>query len=293
MNLLSIAQKLWFYKFLTLPIALLTLCGAVYVIAIKEPVYEAKSSYVLINPPAPPTTEEIARDPALGRINSDNPYTRFADQSVVVEVLASSMTSESAERALLKAGVDPRYKVTPISEFGFSSPIVQITAQGGSPDVAVRSARLVGSAVARELDQMQKAKGVDSQYWIEAQPLETADGAKLRASGQLRVLVGVLALGALLIFVVVSAGDGLTTLRMDRVGRSSPSKLPADDLPWSAQDRRDRGPSALTSDDLFQFAEDPGGSDQTASLFPDPDPDGVTNGSSVRRAQYRQEGSSR
>ena len=75
-------------------------------VAVKEPVYEASSSYILINPPAPPTPEDIARDPSLGRINSDNPYTRFADQSVMIEVLASTMASESAQRALLEAGAD-------------------------------------------------------------------------------------------------------------------------------------------------------------------------------------------
>ena len=98
MDLLSIARKIWRYKLSTLPVLFLTLCGAIYVVAVKEPVYEASSSFILINPPAPPTAEEIARDPALGRINSDNPYTRFSDQSVVVEVLASSLTSPSALR---------------------------------------------------------------------------------------------------------------------------------------------------------------------------------------------------
>ena len=48
-------------------------CGAVYAVAVKDPVYEAKSSYVLINPPAPPTAEEIARDPALGTCERRQP----------------------------------------------------------------------------------------------------------------------------------------------------------------------------------------------------------------------------
>ena len=57
MNLLSIARKIWRYKLATLPVVLLTLFGAAYVVAVKEPVYEASSSYVLINPPTPPTPE--------------------------------------------------------------------------------------------------------------------------------------------------------------------------------------------------------------------------------------------
>ena len=94
MDLLLIARKIWRYKLATLPVIFLTLCGAVYAVAFKDPVYEAKSSYLLINPPAPPTAEEIARNPQLGRVNADNPYTRYADQSVVVEVLTSALNSD-------------------------------------------------------------------------------------------------------------------------------------------------------------------------------------------------------
>ena len=45
MDLLSIARKIWRYKLATLPVLLLILCGAIYVVALKEPVYEASSSF--------------------------------------------------------------------------------------------------------------------------------------------------------------------------------------------------------------------------------------------------------
>jgi hypothetical protein len=48
---------------------LLTLWLAVYAVAVRDTVYETSSSFILINPPAPPTPENIARDPSLGRIN--------------------------------------------------------------------------------------------------------------------------------------------------------------------------------------------------------------------------------
>src|ERR671924_299599 len=255
MNLLSIARKIWRYKLLTLPVVLLTLCGAVYVVAIKEPVYEASSSYILINPPAPPTPEEVARDPSLARINADNPYTRFSDQSVIVEVLASSMANESTKRALLNAGADPRYKVERASQFGYSSPILKITAQGSGPVVAVKSAKLVGNAVTRQLAQMQQAEGVDPTYRIKAHKVETPAGAQLRASGQLRSLVGILGLGAVLLFLVVSVGDAVTTLRMERGGRSAPSPMAAGEGPWPAEQGRSEGLTALDAEDWPDFDE--------------------------------------
>jgi hypothetical protein len=271
MDLLSIVRKIWRYKLVTLPVLLLTLCGAIYVAAVKDPVYEASSSFVLINPPAPPTAEDIARDPALGRIDSDNPYTRFSDQSVVVEVLASSITSPSAMRTLEKAGADPRYTVAPASEFGYSSPIVQITAQGWTPEAAMRSAKLVTDAVTRELERMQQAEGVNPEYRIRARQLDAPDSAELRASGQLRMLVAVLALGAVLLFVVVSAADALAALRAERGRRSSPSRLAADDAAWPAHAGGAEALSELDPEDWPELDDEPDGSEQLINLFPDTD----------------------
>jgi hypothetical protein len=219
-DLLLIGRKIWRYKLATLPVLILTFCGAAYTIAVKEPVYEASSSYILINPPAPPTAEEIARDPALGRISSDNPYTRFPDQTVVVQLLASTVGSEPTRRALLQRGADPRYLVGRNAEFGFSNPIVEVKGVGASPQIAIHTAEVVADGLARELDRMQREEGVASRYRITTQQVEAPDGAALRASGQLRMLVGVLALGAVLLFVVISVADALTNLRMERRSRS-------------------------------------------------------------------------
>jgi hypothetical protein len=230
-DLLAIARKLWRYKLVTLPIVFLTFCGAVYVVAIKSPVYETTSSYIMINPPPAPTDVEIARDPSLGRIKADNPFARFGDGSVVVDVLASSIANKGQAETLLREGVDPRYKVESGSALGFSSPILKITAQGASPAIAVRSAKLVGGAVIKQLNLMQKAEGIDSRYWIKAQQVETPDDAQLRPSGQLRMLVGVLALGTILLFIAVSVADAVASLRSERLGPGMSGRgVPGDEL---------------------------------------------------------------
>lgn len=216
MNLVQIARKIWKHKLVTAPVIALTFLGALYVVAIKDPVYEASSSYLLINPPPPPTEEEIARDPALSGVDADNPFTRFADQSVVVQALASTLSGESARAALEEAGADRRYTVAPSSEFGYSSPIVQITANGVSQESAVRTAEVVGNAVTDELERMQQAEGVASDYRITTQQVHAPDDAELRAAGNLRALVGVLAIGTILLFVAVSVADAVTTWRRER-----------------------------------------------------------------------------
>jgi hypothetical protein len=286
MDLLSITRKIWRYKFLTLPVVLLTLCGAVYVVAVKDPVYEASSSYILAYPPDPPTPEEIARDPALGRINADNPFARFSDQAVMVEVLASSTANESTRRALRDAGADPRYTVKPAAESGTAEPlpIVRITAQGSTPEVAIRSAKLVGNAVSRQLQRMQQAEGIDPEYQIKTNKVDTPTRAELRASGQLRALVGVLALGIVLLFLVVSVADALTTRRVERSGGSAASPLAAGEAAWSPEGGRSRDLSALDPEEWSEFDRTLGG-DEPVQLFPDHDSDAMADASSARRLQ--------
>ena len=230
-DLLLIARKIWRYRLATLPVLALTLCGIVYALAIKEPVYEASSSYILINPPAPPTAEQIALNPDLGNINSDNPYTRFADQSVVVQVLASAMETESARKSLQSMGADERYTVEPTSGLGYSSPIVKISGLGSTPEAAIRTVRLAGSAVTRQLRQIQSAEGVNPKYMIKTYQVHAPDEAQLRASDKLRLLVGVLTLGAILLFVSVSVADGLGSLRMERATARARSGEEED--PWA------------------------------------------------------------
>ncbi len=215
MSLLLIGQKLWRYKLATLPVIAFVLLGAFYVIAIKQPVYQTASSYILLNPPAPPTPDEISRDPKLGQ-GTNNPYTRYSDQSIVVQVLASRLSGDDARAELAKQGADPRYTLAPSSNFGFSAPIVQITAVGASPAVAVRTANVVGRAMTRELDGMQQAHGTAPRYRIEAQPVAAAHDARLKASGKLRSLVAVFVLGGIMLFVVVSIADALTAIRSQR-----------------------------------------------------------------------------
>jgi hypothetical protein len=228
-DLLAISRKIWRHRIATLPVVVLTLLGAIYVIAIKSPEYWASSSYVLINPPAPPTAEEIAADPKLGRISADNPYTRFADQSVVVDLLASTLSNESARSALEKQGADRGYTVAPSSELGFSGLIVEISGVGSTPQQAVRTAELVGAALTSELDSLQASKGVAPRYRIVTQRVVAPDNAQQRVSGKLRALVGVFAMGAILLFVVISAAEGLTTLREGRGKEGVPGETDDED----------------------------------------------------------------
>ena len=225
MDLLVIARKIWLYRVATLPIIVLTLLAALYVVAIKDAEYEATSNYILINPPPPPGAEDIAANPALADINSDNPFTRFSDQSAVSALLVSRLSDESTRQALSAQGVDPRYEVAPSSEFSAQTLLLEVTGVGPTPEQAIQSAALVGAGLVKELDTLQESRGVASRYRIEAQSVTAAASAQRKVSSTLRPLVGVLAFGGILMFVAVSAGEALTTLRSEGGGRV-PSRRP-------------------------------------------------------------------
>ena len=215
MSLLLITRKLWHYKVVTLTIAAFVLAGAYYVIAVEAPTYEASSTYILVNPPPPPTEAQIARDPSLERVDDDNPYTRFSDQSVLVQVLASRLDSEGTRLGLAKQGADPNYTASPSSEFGFSAPILQITGTGTSAAAAINTANLVGRALTNELDTMQRVRGVNKAYRIKTEAVVAAHDAKLKPSGKLRSLVAVCVLGAILLFIAISVLDAVVALRTE------------------------------------------------------------------------------
>ena len=224
MNLLLIARKIWRYRLVTLPVIALTLLGLFYVMAVKAPEYKVSSSYILINPPPPPTADEIARNPTLGRINPNNPYTRFSDQTVIVSLLSSSLSSDTARQELVKAGADPRYTVSPDLQLGYSSSVVEITGMSSTAQGAVHTAELVGAALTRELDRIQVSQGVDPHYMITAQQVVPPDSPKLQISSRFRPLIGVLAIGAILLLLAVSAAEALETLRADLSKRDLPKR---------------------------------------------------------------------
>jgi hypothetical protein len=247
MTLLLIARKIFRYKLAVLPILSLVLVGTIYVVAVKPPTYEADATYIMVNPPPPPTDAEIARDPSLAHIADDNPYTRFSDQSVLVQVMASRLDSDEARRALAAKGGDPNYTAAPSAEFGFTSPVLQVSGTGTSAAQAIATANLVGAALKQELDRIQT--GVDRRYRIKSEPIVAAHDATLKPTGKLRALVAVFVLGGVMLFVVVSVLDAFGTLRSEWAqSRNAPDYREPDEdefpLDASSLPPSDRDPEA-------------------------------------------------
>jgi hypothetical protein len=105
--------------------------------------------------------------------------------------------------------------VAPDVELGYSSLVVEVTGVGSTPQAAVHTAELVGAALTREVDRVQTTQHVDPRYMIKAQQVVAPNSPKQQVSSKLRPLIAVLAIGAILLLLAVSAAEALDRLRAE------------------------------------------------------------------------------
>jgi hypothetical protein len=204
MDLLSISRTVWRHKLATIPVLLIMLVGIAYVLGVKAPLYQAQSSYILLPAATPPTAEKLATDPTLKGVNPNNPFTGYGDLSIVVDLLTEVMTGPAEGQVLANQGLTGPYTVAPLTTAYGNAPIIQITAQGPSPAAATNSATLVGKAFQSQLANIQASQRTSTRYWIGSLELSRPDRAQQQVSSKLRDVVGVIAFGVILLFVMVS-----------------------------------------------------------------------------------------
>jgi hypothetical protein len=222
MDLVAMAQTVRRYKFATLPVILLTGVLAFYVMFLTTPEYVATGSYILVAPPPAPTQEQIARDPALGKVNANNPLVSYGNLQVVGLIVSQEMSSPSVEDRLLREGVDPMSSVANDTIYA-NAPLLDITGVGTTAAAAARSGMLEGQELVKLLNDIQAREGVSPGYRITASPLVLPEQASLKTSSKLRDLIMVMVVGIILLFVVVSVGKARDERKRERVGGGSTS----------------------------------------------------------------------
>jgi hypothetical protein len=202
MDLLSIVRAIWHHKIVAIPVILLTVLGALYVLVVKPSVYVASSDLLLVNPPPAPTQAQITADPSQGKINTDNPYVDLGDLWTA-DALISLVTSGSppAQITLSSAADDP--------------PIISITSSASGPQAAETAAATVTSLVKADLYQMQNRQHVNDEYMIKTVQLVRPGQGKPSNGGKLRSLIAVLGIGALLLFIAISAAQAVDKRRTE------------------------------------------------------------------------------
>ncbi|GIH12931.1 Wzz/FepE/Etk N-terminal domain-containing protein [Rugosimonospora africana] len=211
MDLLAIFSSLRRHPLVVVILALLVVGGDAYVLFVIPPSYESQAQYVLIAPPAPPTDAQIAADPALGRLNDNNPYLRLPS-SVVVDVLAQRVSGDAVRRDLIAQGADRNYVISSTNSIG-NGLVIQITGTGHSAGQAQGTLNLVAARTKSELQTMQTIDGADSRFLFQVLAINAPTDATRKITGTMRSLIAVTAAGVILIFALISVLEALPTRR--------------------------------------------------------------------------------
>lgn len=208
----AIARNRW----LVLPVVLITVVAVGWLLVLRPPTYQVRSSLLLVPPPPAPTAAQIEDDPALADLNADNPYGRAYDPTILIAVITSAVTSEAGRAEVERAGGDDGYLLVQSRQYGVDSPFVEITTFGPSPDATVRSNMLVVSAFQAELAAVQQAADVSEEYWVTARLAVDPADAEVRPVDVGRGLIAIVILGILGVFTAVSVADAVRQSGRDR-----------------------------------------------------------------------------
>jgi capsular polysaccharide biosynthesis protein len=211
MDLLSLTQALWRHKLAALPVIVLIVLAALYILKIEPPVYQASSSILLTNPPPAATKSQIEADPKLRRADPFNTFSNYGNLSIVAQAVIDNVTSKSSMSALAALGVDKRYQVTLsiATDEPTAPPIIDITSFGATTQQAIQGDNLLTAAVRANLYQLQDSAGINPFYMIKAVEIVEPYQPQLSISGKLRSLAAVLGMGVILFLLVVSVADAM------------------------------------------------------------------------------------
>ena len=150
MDLLALSRTLWRHKIAVIPVLVLMLAGLIYVVKIKPPTYDADAELALISPPAAPTAQQIQADPALAKIDANNPYLDYGDLTYVGDAVMDQLTAHAAQVALAAQGVSPKYQVAMSSDPG-NPAFLDITGVGSTSASEVYAAQQILTAATYDL----------------------------------------------------------------------------------------------------------------------------------------------
>jgi hypothetical protein len=231
-DLLSIIRGFWRRRIPATIIILLTLLGGGAVAFLVPPTHSVTAYLVMLNPPPPlMTLEDRQAHPQIAKLDSNNPFLRFSDPSVVVELLVQKMDDERVRQELKALGADEDYVVAADNRYGLATPIMNVTAATADPKSALKTVSLVSARTARVLYDLQRAQDVDPYYMIKVNVANMPDRATVQASSTLRALVAVLALGGLSLLLMFSMMQALDRFREERGSAPAPADIPREEGP--------------------------------------------------------------
>ncbi|SEJ04024.1 Capsular polysaccharide biosynthesis protein [Arthrobacter sp. yr096] len=220
MDPVAVIRTLWHHKLIVLPVLLVTALAAVYVYSFAPRSYEAKATYAIVNPKIP-TAAELEKNPGLNSLNSDNPYLRSADSSLIAQVVGTRLNDDTTGDALLRDGLSTDFTVQrPPASF-----LIEISASSESKDKAVATVKALGTRLEKDLLAIQSINGANERFLYTSLMVAAPDNATEQFSSRLRSLIVVLVAGIVLTFGAVSIARGLESSRV-RARSAAPAEEP-------------------------------------------------------------------
>lgn len=214
MDLSSLLKLLWRRKRVVIPATLVVGALLAVTLIVWPPPYRANSTVVLL-PPLPPET---------GQPSFSNPYVRFGDISVVVDVLKRIMMSDPVVEGLRGDGLHGTFTVSANVDFA-RGPIIDIVAEADSEADTIADIGLIGDELGRRLAALQKAQGTDRRYFITSKVVVPATKATPALSSMIRRLLVALALGIGFVIGMAVAADALAHRTRRRSQQPAPTAL--------------------------------------------------------------------
>jgi len=175
--------------------------------------YEATVSYALTAPDVP-SSFQLERDAELAKLNSNNPYLRSADSSLLTQVVIAKLSDPAYVENLKASGLTTDFKIAPVASLGMGLVSISATAESGTQ--AESTARFIGEQFAATLRDVQKVNNADDRYLYSPILVRGPGPAQELFSSRLRSVIMVAIAGAVLVFGAVSLAQSLTLRRQRR-----------------------------------------------------------------------------
>jgi hypothetical protein len=218
MDPLAVIRTIWRMKWFALPAIFLTIAAAAGVYLYGPRTYESSISYALVNPKIP-SEEDIKLDPALGELNSDNPYLRSSDPNLIANVVITRLNAPGTADYLKQRGLGTEFLAAPGA--GGAGLIVSITASGDTEVQSIATIHELGAMFEQNLRDVQSVNGADERFLFTSIVVAEPDRATEKLSSRIRTVIMVALAGVVLIFGAVSLGTWVESSRARRRQRRS------------------------------------------------------------------------
>ena len=210
---------LWRRKWFTLALLMLTLLGAAYA-GIKLPLkYNASITATLLN------SKESSKT-----LGDGNPYLSFDSAMVdMANLLALKLTSDANTLALQQSGYTSSFQAQVLSENPENEePFIQVSVEGDGKEAVGQTLQGVAASLSEQLELVQT--GVPAKERLSLQTIAEVSTPVPSWSSKIKPVVGFLAIGLMLTFLLPQAVEGsVARRRKTRAGAT----VAADDRPDS------------------------------------------------------------